>query len=156
VLGRLAQLVERLLYTQVAAGSSPAPPILTRMVEPICLSSAGQVCRAESAFVHPLDEDSSYRRFGLGALPNVGTLESSCNPRQRNCFRGHILATNPRSPGSARGSAVDGGLARRGGLFPPAEPFVLAPIRPRIVDRPCIGFLEGKEGRLSPPLALPA
>jgi hypothetical protein len=25
--GRLAQLVERLLYTQVAAGSSPAPPI---------------------------------------------------------------------------------------------------------------------------------
>jgi hypothetical protein len=24
--GRLAQLVERLLYTQVAAGSSPAPP----------------------------------------------------------------------------------------------------------------------------------
>jgi hypothetical protein len=25
--GRLAQLVEHLLYTQVAAGSSPAPPI---------------------------------------------------------------------------------------------------------------------------------
>jgi hypothetical protein len=26
-LGRLAQLVERLLYTQVAGGSSPSPPI---------------------------------------------------------------------------------------------------------------------------------
>ena len=29
--GRLAQLVERLPYTQVAAGSSPAPPIMTRI-----------------------------------------------------------------------------------------------------------------------------
>ena len=29
--GRLAQLVEYLPYTQVAAGSSPAPPIETRM-----------------------------------------------------------------------------------------------------------------------------
>ena len=42
--GRLAQLVERLPYTQVAAGSSPAPPIETPAFKPFSHECWGHVC----------------------------------------------------------------------------------------------------------------
>ena len=42
--GRLAQLVERLLYTQVAAGSSPAPPIQTPLPMRMRVEAVGKAC----------------------------------------------------------------------------------------------------------------
>src|SRR6478609_3120370 len=42
--GRLAQLVERLPYTQVAAGSSPAPPISTPLPMRKRFETVGQPC----------------------------------------------------------------------------------------------------------------
>ena len=42
--GRLAQLVERLPYTQVAAGSSPAPPISTPLPMRKRLETVGHAC----------------------------------------------------------------------------------------------------------------
>src|SRR6186713_1300783 len=43
--GRLAQLVERLPYTQVAAGSSPAPPISQR--SPVAIGSTRRCARCD-------------------------------------------------------------------------------------------------------------
>ena len=54
--GRLAQLVERLLYTQVAAGSSPAPPITSRLTMRERLETAGQAahgCRESTCGAVP-------------------------------------------------------------------------------------------------------
>ena len=45
--GRLAQLVERLPYTQVAAGSSPAPPILSRVATRPWLNHAVHACQED-------------------------------------------------------------------------------------------------------------
>ena len=115
-----------------------------------------------SAFARPLDEASSCRPFGRSALLNVGTIESSCTPRQRDCF-GRLSLWYSLRPGDEPSDAGEGkgngrrwrsGPSRR--PVPTAEPFALALIRPRIVERHAPTCLKEKEGRLSPPLALPA
>ena len=64
------------LYTQVVAGSSPAPPILARLVKPIRLSYGGQVCR-------------KCRECSTRAAP---TQPAEARLRALTCGRGEALA----------------------------------------------------------------
>jgi len=90
--GRLAQLVERLLYTQVAAGSSPAPPIPGRMVERV-----GSLVRAGRERVCPR---SSSRADLWAYLGSSGRLEFVTRPPATHTRLSPAKKRRPRRWGS--------------------------------------------------------
>ena len=80
--GRLAQLVERLLYTQVAAGSSPAPPIRSSPVpKAVCLPRRSLRRRASLKAARSMHDPATLvttfalARHALAALPNAALYD---------------------------------------------------------------------------------
>ena len=84
--GRLAQLVERLPYTQVAAGSSPAPPISSPASMRVWLNHAPRACREG-------------RR---GTLRTPSLPPSAIRPRRRAALGSRAPDTRPCNVGPRR------------------------------------------------------
>ena len=76
--GRLAQLVERLLYTQNVGGSSPSPPTMLRP-NGLRVAQRGEGCRAEA-----LRRGGLLRRFLANEMP----IKENAR-RHRNSLRQH-------------------------------------------------------------------
>src|ERR1700704_2633327 len=74
--GRLAQLVEHIVYTDGVGGSNPSPPTSLR-------SASEQGCRAEA---QRAKAGSCTRELGLGKLARDAALESKGEGR---CSREH-------------------------------------------------------------------